>query len=82
MLYGFLYAAILAIGGYVVGFVVQLLSSSQLVSLSVANVTRDAMVYHIAESNYAQSTVYPYLFALIGLVVGLTYGVLRELSND
>lgn len=79
---GLIIGIVLAVIGYFGGYVLYLLSSQQLVSLSVANITSSSAVYNIAKSNFAAATVYPYLFLVVGLVIGLAFGVLRELVNE
>ncbi len=77
-LLGLIYGIFGGIIGYIAGYVLQLQAQSEVVSLSVANITKNAVVYHVALSNYGSSTIFPYMLALVGFVGGLSYGLLKE----
>jgi len=74
---GVIFAAILAILGYVFGYLLLLLAGQNLIVVTVANITRSALVHNIVVSQYAGATILPYLLALFLGVVGLAYGYVR-----
>ncbi len=73
-----IYAVILALLGYALGYVLLLLAGSNLIVVSVSNLTAYSTVRNIVTAQYAGATVLPYLFAFVMALGGFAYGYLKH----
>ena len=81
IVYGLVLAPIFALIGYGLGYVLFMLASQNFIMVTVANISSTSVIHNVVLSQYAGSTLLPYLFAFLLGVAGLALGYL-EFSPD